>query len=201
MIATDALKFVSWQMAKTYSPIQFSAKLVRPGGADKGAPWAFLNLPEDASQKLPSRSKVTVEGTFNKHLFLATLDPDGKGGHWLKVDQKLLESSGAKVGSLVDLEIAPATKEPEPEIPDDFMKALQAAPAKAMATWEATTAIARRDWVSWITSGKKAETRIKRIEVACSKLAAGNKRACCFDRSGMYSKEFCSPIAEGEDDV
>lgn len=47
---------------------------------------------------------------------------------------------------------------------------------------------ARRDWIHWITSGKKAETRVNRIAVACDKLACGNRRACCFDRSGMYSK-------------
>jgi hypothetical protein len=36
-------------------------------------------------------------------------------------------------------------------------------------------------------SGKKAETRAKRIRVTCDKLASGNRRACCFNRSGMYS--------------
>lgn len=40
----------------------------------------------------------------------------------------------------------------------------------------------------WITSGKKAETRGKRIATACDKLACGKRNACCFDRSGMYSK-------------
>ena len=35
---------------------------------------------------------------------------------------------------------------------------------------------------------RRGETRVKRIETACDKLAAGRRRACCFDRSGMYSK-------------
>lgn len=185
-------------MAKTFSPIRFSAKLLRPAGADKGAPWAFLNLPEDASQKLPTRSMLSVEGTFNGSPFVATLDPDGEGGHWLKVSPTLLKDAGAKPGDTVELEIGPATVEPEPEVPEDILKALKAAPPKAMETWLDTTPVARRDWIAWIISGKKAETRTKRIEVACSKMAAGNRRPCCFDRSGMYSKEFCSPIADDE---
>ena len=78
-------------------------------------------------------------------------------------------------------------KEPEPKLPADLRAAL-AANAAAMATWKDITTVARRDWIHWITSGKKAETRVKRIGVAIDKLACGNRRACCFDRSGMYSK-------------
>lgn len=186
-------------MAKTINPIRFSAKLFRPAGADKGASWAFLHLPMDASQKLPTRSMISVEGTFNGSPFLATLEPDGQGGHWLKVEPKLREATGANVGDVVELEIVPATKEPEPEVPEDIQRALEAAPPKAMATWLDTTPVARRDWIKWITSGKREETRVKRIEVACSKLAAGNRRPCCFDRSGMYDKSLSCPIADIEE--
>jgi len=46
-----------------------------------------------------------------------------------------------------------------------------------------------------MTSGKKAETRVKRIATACSQLESGKRRACCFDRSGIYSNAFCAPEA------
>ena len=59
----------------------------------------------------------------------------------------------------------------------------------------ARTRVARRDWIHWITSGKKAETRERRIRTACDKLACGKRNACCFDRSGMYSKAFSAPEA------
>jgi uncharacterized protein YdeI (YjbR/CyaY-like superfamily) len=73
-------------------------------------------------------------------------------------------------------------------VPADLKQALADNPA-AKAIWVDITPVARRDWVHWITSGKKAETRAKRIGVACDKLASGGRRAaCCFDRSGMYSK-------------
>lgn len=178
--------------------MKFSAKLFRPGGKDKGAPWTFLNLPPDASQQLPSRSMVSVEGAFNGFPFQATLEPDGQGGHWLKVDQKLSEAAGVKAGDLVELEIAPATEEPEPEVPEDFQQALDAAPPKASETWAVITRLARRDWIFWIVSGKKAETRVKRIEVAISKLSAGSRRPCCFDRSGMYSKSLTCPVPDAD---
>jgi hypothetical protein len=183
-------------MAKTVSPIDFKAKLHRPSGADKGAPWTFLNLPQEASDKLPSRSMVSVDGTFNGFPFQATLEPDGNGGHWLKVNQSLQESARVRVGDVAELHIAPVTKEPEPEVPDEIREAIESAGEKAMTTWASITPVARRDWIYWITTAKKEETRLKRIEVACSKLSAGNRRPCCFDRSGMYDKSLSCPIPD-----
>lgn len=81
-------------------------------------------------------------------------------------------------------------------VPADLKKALAAAPAKAREVWSDITAAARRDFVHWITSGKKAETRVKRIETACDMLAKGKRRPCCFDRSGMYGKSLSCPVAE-----
>ena len=185
-------------MAKSASKIRFKAKLHRPAGAAKGESWTFLSLPKDASKKLPTRSMQSVEGTFSGVSFAATLEPDGQGGHWLRVEPGLREAAGAKVGAVVELEIAPVAVEPEPKVPADFKKALAAATPKARETWSAITAIARRDWIFWIVSGKKAETRVKRIEVALSKLSAGNRRPCCFDRSGMYDKSLSCPIADDE---
>lgn len=70
-------------------------------------------------------------------------------------------------------------KEPEPRLPTDLRKALAAA-AKARAQWTSLTPIARRDFISWIDSAKQAETRTRRIGRACSMLAAGKRRPCCF---------------------
>ena len=182
------------------SNIRFSATLHRPAGIARGESWTFLTLPRDASEKLPSRSMTSVEGCINGFLFQATLEPDGQGGHWLRVERALREGAGAEVGDLVTLEIAPSAVEPEPMVPDDLQGALAAAPTKAWETWSAITPMARRDWIFWIVSGKKAETRVKRIEVALSKLSAGSRRPCCFDRSGMYSKSLTCPVADVESD-
>lgn len=70
-------------------------------------------------------------------------------------------------------------QEAETSIPTDLRKALKNNP-KAKAVWDDITPIARRDWVLWIITGKLTETRKRRIEVACSKLASGMRRVCCF---------------------
>lgn len=85
--------------------------------------------------------------------------------------------------------------EPEPETPEDLGKALQASP-EALATWQATTTLARVDWIHWVVTAKQAKTRAKRINDALDKLASGEKRVCCFDPSGFYSKALSAPEAD-----
>ena len=69
----------------------------------------------------------------------------------------------------------PAGEESEPRVPTDLCKALAATPM-AKAQWRDLTPIARRDFISWMDSAKEPETRRRRIERACSMLAAGKRR-------------------------
>jgi hypothetical protein len=164
--------------------------------AEKGGEgWTFFVLPKSASEKLPTRSMQSVDGTLNGVEFQVTLEPDGQGSHWMKVEKELSRAAGVKAGDTVKVEIEPVKEEPEPKVPADMQKALKANP-KAMETWRDITAVARRDWIHWITSGKKAETRPKRIVTAVDKLQKGMRRACCFDRSGMYSNSISCPVAD-----
>jgi Bacteriocin-protection, YdeI or OmpD-Associated/Domain of unknown function (DUF1905) len=183
--------------------IRFKAKLLRPAmeparpRADQRlkTDWTFLILPKNASAKLPSREMTAIEGTINGCPFQAVLEPDGQKSHWLKVERKLREAAGAEAGDIVTLEIAPAAKERESTIPTDLKKALAAADPKTRKLWSDITPNARRDWIHWISSAKQAETRARRIKNACSMLAAGKRRVCCFDRSGFYSKSMSAPKA------
>ena len=180
-------------MTKTL--IRFKAKLFRPAESEKSGSWSFLVLPKDASAKLPSRCMTAIEGTINGFAFEATLEPDGQKSHWLKVDRKLSKAARAEAGDIVTLKIAQAGNETEPEVPTDLRKALASAAPKARAVWSDITPNARRDWIHWITSAKQEETRTRRIKNACSMLAAGKRRVCCFDRSGFYSKSLSAPKA------
>jgi hypothetical protein len=177
--------------------IHFTATLMRPVSTGKPVSWTFLKLPKDASKKLPSRGMVSVEGTINGAALHATLEPDGDGGHWLKVTRAMRMQAAAEPGAIVTLELTPVEQEPEPKVPADFRKALSVDP-KAKTVWSDITPVARRDWIHWIVSAKQAATRGRRITTACSMLAAGKRRPCCFDRSGMYAKSLSCPVAADE---
>lgn len=64
-------------------------------------------------------------------------------------------------------------------MPDDLRKAL-ASSRGALALWQDITPLARNEWICWVVSGKKAETRIIRIKKAVSKLEGGMRRPCCW---------------------
>ena len=181
-------------MTKTARKIRFKAKLFRPVESAK-TDWTFLVLPKNASAKLPTRGITAIEGTFNGSPFQATLQPDGQKSHWLKVEKKLRKAASAELGDVVTLEIAPAAKESEPEVPADLRRALASAAPKTRELWSDITTNARRDWIHWIASAKQPETRARRIKNACSMLATGKRRVCCFDRSGFYSKSMSAPRA------
>lgn len=70
-------------------------------------------------------------------------------------------------------------KEAVHTVPADLQKALALAP-KAQAVWDDITLLARNEWVCWVTSGIKEETRDIRIKKALSKLTGGMRRPCCW---------------------
>src|ERR1700719_1156807 len=65
------------------------------------------------------------------------------------------------------------------EVTADLKKALTSDP-QALTAWEDITPLARNEWICWIESAKKAETRSRRIEWGCSSLKDGKRRPCCW---------------------
>lgn len=65
------------------------------------------------------------------------------------------------------------------KLPADLRNVIASSP-KILEIWESLTPLARNEWICWITSGKKEETRNIRIEKALSKLRGGMRRPCCW---------------------
>lgn len=64
-------------------------------------------------------------------------------------------------------------------VPDDLRKAL-VADSKALAAWDGLTALARNEWICWVISVKKAETRAEHVERVRTQLKEGKRRPCCW---------------------
>ncbi len=65
------------------------------------------------------------------------------------------------------------------EVPADLRNALTSDP-DALAKWNDLTPLARNEWICWVTSVKKRETRREHIERAISELKEGVRRPCCW---------------------
>jgi hypothetical protein len=156
--------------------IRFQATLTAIGSQ------TILRLPDAASSKLPSRGMSMVEGTFNGHAFQTSLEPDGMGSHWFRVNDTMLKATRAKVGDSVSVALEPMAVWPEPKVPADLARALASDPP-VRRMWLDITPLARWDWIRWIGSTRNRDTRTIRIDKTLSKLRSGKRDACCFNRS------------------
>lgn len=46
--------------------------------------------------------------------------------------------------------------------------------------WEDISSLARNEWICWITSAKKDDTRERRIRIMIENLSKGKRRPCCW---------------------
>ena len=65
------------------------------------------------------------------------------------------------------------------KLPDDMRKALTSS-AKALAAWEDITPLARNEWICWVESVKKEETRKQHVKRVAEELIEGKRRPCCW---------------------
>ncbi len=51
---------------------------------------------------------------------------------------------------------------------------------KFLEIWEDITPLSRNEWICWIESAKKLETRERRIKIMLDKFNKGERRPCCW---------------------
>jgi len=64
-------------------------------------------------------------------------------------------------------------------LPADLRKILTSDSAVRTA-WEDITPLARNEWICWVISNKKPETRKDHIERTRTELKEGKRRPCCW---------------------
>ena len=64
-------------------------------------------------------------------------------------------------------------------IPSDLRKAL-ASDRVSLIVWEGLTPLARNEWICWVISVKKDETRKDHVKRVVSELKEGMRRPCCW---------------------
>ena len=81
-------------------------------------------------------------------------------------------------------------------VPEDLEAALLASPA-ALAKWDDITPLARNEWICWVISVKKAETRKEHVERVVMELKEGKRRPCCWIGCIHRSNKAISPSVAG----
>ena len=65
------------------------------------------------------------------------------------------------------------------KVPKD-LRALLLTNSETLAAWTGLTSLARNEWICWIESAKKQETRVRKIERIRNDLLSGKRRPCCW---------------------
>ena len=65
------------------------------------------------------------------------------------------------------------------KIPTDFRTAIESDSA-VKDIWPTITPLAKNEWICWVTSAKKDETRSRRIVVGLDQMRNGMRRPCCW---------------------
>jgi hypothetical protein len=81
-------------------------------------------------------------------------------------------------------------------VPSDLRKAL-ASDTSALARWNDLTPLARNEWICWVISSKKPETRAEHVERTRAELKEGMRRPCCWIGCIHRTDKSISPSVQG----
>jgi len=65
------------------------------------------------------------------------------------------------------------------KMPADLKNAL-ASDSRAKVVWRNITPLARNEWICWVISVKKTETRMSHVKRTVKELNEGMRRPCCW---------------------
>ena len=82
------------------------------------------------------------------------------------------------------------------KVPPDVHAALTSN-KKALAAWESLTPLARNEWICWVISVKKSETRKEHVKRLVSELTEGVRRPCCWMGCIHRKDKAVSPSVQG----
>ncbi len=138
----------------------------------EGVNGAYVEPPFDVEEVFGAK-RVKVLATFDGIKYRGSLVRMG-GRYMLGMTQDIRKLIGKEPGDKVAVTIVKDDEERLVEAPADFFEALERN-SDAYATYEALSYSGKKDYVLWITTAKREETRRDRIEKSILKLSEGKK--------------------------
>lgn len=81
-------------------------------------------------------------------------------------------------------------------LPGDLAEAL-GSDTRVRELWEGLTPLARNEWICWVISVKKEETRVEHVGRVVSELKEGKRRPCCWIGCIHRTDKAISPSVAG----
>ncbi len=144
---------------------QFEAKML----SDDTHDWGYIEFPYDVQQEFGVKGQVKVLATFDGYEYRGSLVKMGRQCHFIGITQPIRSIIGKNPGDMVLVTIQQDVAPRMVEVPEDFQKLLLGN-HDARAFFDTLSFSNRKEYVQWITSAKKTETREKRLTESIVKL-------------------------------
>jgi len=128
---------------------------------DDGGNVTAIRPPFDVKEVF-GKLRVPVCGTINGHPYRTTICHMG-GESFIGISKALREAAGVNIGDIVEVTMQLDTAERTVEVPDDLIALLKTNP-QAEERFESSSYTHRKEFVQWITSAKRPETRESRLQ-------------------------------------
>ena len=151
--------------------ISFTAIIIQHEGMNAG----YIEFPFSVEEIFGTRGMVKVKALFDgKADYRGIMSNMGTGCHILILTQEVRRKLGKTFGDSVCVELEHDLEKREVVIPEDIQKVLNEFP-EALAFFEKLSYTHRKEYINWITSAKKEETRAKRMVSFIEKLLEKKK--------------------------
>ena len=150
---------------------EFEVTLKKPEDID----GAYFIVPFDVPKVYGTKAQVKVRGTIDGYPYRGSIANMGEG-HCMVVKREIREAIGKSGGDTVKVVMEIDTEPRIVVVPGDFQQALENN-AKAKEIFESFSYTHKKEYVEWINSAKKQETRENRIKKAVESIAESRKRS------------------------
>jgi hypothetical protein len=152
-------------------PLKFSAELLQHGKMNA----AYIEFPFDVEEVFGVKGQVKVKALIEgKVMYRGSLAKMGYDCHVLGITQEIRKQIDKKFGDKISVIIEQDLEERIVLIPADVQKEL----SKNKGAFDFFSGLSfthRKEYIRWIESAKKEETRARRIDQFIEKLKAGKK--------------------------
>jgi len=158
-------------MVAPSSKISFTAFIVQHEGMNAG----YVEFPFSVEEVFGTRGMVKVKALFDgKVEYRGIMSNMGTGCHILILTQEVRGKLGKTFGDSVLVELEHDLEKREVFISEDVQNVLTEYP-EALAFFDKLSYTHRKEYINWITSAKREETRAKRMELFIEKLLEKKK--------------------------
>lgn len=158
-------------MATPSSKISFTAPIIQHEGMNAG----YVEFPFGVEEVFGTRGMVKVKALFDgKAEYRGIMSNMGTGCHILILTQEVRRKLGKSFGDPVLVELEHDLEKREVLIPEEVQNLLTESP-EASAFFEKLSYTHRKEYINWITSAKREETRAKRMFEFIEKLLQKKK--------------------------